>query len=100
MPPGRESGQVDLRGRATADATGVAHRLPSVGSGLRIFSGRGVLPALSRAALVDVQTEPTQVVAGFTVGASKGYVYLRAEYPLTRTIFQQALAAEPEKVGG
>lgn len=31
------------------------------------------------------------LIAGFTVGASKGYVYLRAEYPLTRRIFADAL---------
>ena len=31
------------------------------------------------------------LIAGFAVGANKGYVYLRAEYPLTRTIFAQAL---------
>ena len=33
------------------------------------------------------------LIAGFAVGASKGYVYLRSEYPLTKTIFSQALAA-------
>ena len=32
------------------------------------------------------------LIAGFAVGASKGYVYLRAEYPLTRKIFSKALA--------
>ncbi|MEQ9563511.1 MAG: NADH-quinone oxidoreductase subunit NuoF [Woeseiaceae bacterium] len=31
-------------------------------------------------------------IAGFAVGASKGYVYLRSEYPLARKIFSQALA--------
>lgn len=31
------------------------------------------------------------LIAGFTVGASKGYVYLRSEYPLTRQIFSKAL---------
>ena len=32
------------------------------------------------------------LIAGFAVGASKGYVYLRSEYPLTRQIFTKALA--------
>lgn len=31
------------------------------------------------------------LISGFAVGASKGYVYLRSEYPLTKTIFSQAL---------
>ena len=31
------------------------------------------------------------LIAGFAVGASKGYVYLRSEYPLTWTIFARAL---------
>jgi formate dehydrogenase iron-sulfur subunit len=31
------------------------------------------------------------LIAGFTVGANKGYVYLRSEYPLTRSIFSEAL---------
>jgi formate dehydrogenase iron-sulfur subunit len=31
------------------------------------------------------------LIAGFAVGASKGYVYLRAEYPLTRKIFSKAV---------
>jgi formate dehydrogenase iron-sulfur subunit len=31
------------------------------------------------------------IIAGFAVGASKGYVYLRSEYPLTRQIFGKAL---------
>ncbi len=31
------------------------------------------------------------LIAGFAVGASKGYVYLRSEYPLTRQIFSKAL---------
>ena len=30
-------------------------------------------------------------IAGYAVGASKGYIYLRSEYPLTRTILNQAL---------
>jgi formate dehydrogenase iron-sulfur subunit len=32
------------------------------------------------------------LIAGFAVGANKGYVYLRSEYPLARKIFSQALA--------
>ncbi len=32
------------------------------------------------------------LIAGFAVGASKGYVYLRSEYPLTRQILTKALA--------
>ncbi len=35
-------------------------------------------------------------IAAFTVGASKGYVYLRSEYPLARTVFTKALAAARE----
>ncbi|HSD69494.1 MAG TPA: NADH-quinone oxidoreductase subunit NuoF [Woeseiaceae bacterium] len=31
------------------------------------------------------------LIAGFAVGANKGYVYLRSEYPLARKIFSQAL---------
>jgi formate dehydrogenase iron-sulfur subunit len=31
------------------------------------------------------------LIAGFTVGANKGYVYLRSEYPLTKRIFASAL---------
>jgi formate dehydrogenase iron-sulfur subunit len=31
------------------------------------------------------------IIAGFAVGASKGYVYLRAEYPLTHRIFLKAV---------
>jgi formate dehydrogenase iron-sulfur subunit len=31
------------------------------------------------------------LIAGFAVGANKGYVYLRSEYPLTNTIFSKAL---------
>jgi formate dehydrogenase iron-sulfur subunit len=31
------------------------------------------------------------LIAGFTVGADRGYVYLRSEYPLTREIFGKAL---------
>jgi formate dehydrogenase iron-sulfur subunit len=31
------------------------------------------------------------IIAGFTVGASKGYIYLRSEYPLTRQILGKAL---------
>lgn len=31
------------------------------------------------------------LICGFAVGAGKGYIYLRSEYPLTKTIFAQAL---------
>ena len=31
------------------------------------------------------------MIAGFAVGADRGYVYLRSEYPLTRVIFEEAL---------
>lgn len=31
------------------------------------------------------------IIAGFTVGATQGYVYLRAEYPLTKRIFGRAI---------
>jgi len=31
------------------------------------------------------------IIAGYAVGASKGYVYLRSEYPLTRRVFAKAL---------
>ncbi len=31
------------------------------------------------------------LIAGFAVGANMGYIYLRSEYPLTRTIFAEAL---------
>ena len=33
----------------------------------------------------------SMVIAGFAVGASKGYIYLRSEYPLTRSILSRAL---------
>jgi formate dehydrogenase iron-sulfur subunit len=33
------------------------------------------------------------MIAGFAVGATRGYVYLRSEYPLTREIFIDALDA-------
>ena len=36
------------------------------------------------------------LIAGFAVGASKGYVYLRAEYPLTRQIFSKAITLARE----
>lgn len=36
------------------------------------------------------------LIAGFAVGASKGYVYLRSEYPLTRQILRKALALARE----
>lgn len=32
-------------------------------------------------------------IAGFATGASKGYVYLRSEYPLTLKIFRRAISA-------
>jgi formate dehydrogenase iron-sulfur subunit len=31
------------------------------------------------------------LIAGFTVGANRGYVYLRSEYPLTQSIFSRAI---------
>jgi formate dehydrogenase iron-sulfur subunit len=31
------------------------------------------------------------MIAGFAVGANRGYIYLRSEYPLTREIFSEAL---------
>ena len=31
------------------------------------------------------------LIAGFAVGANRGYVYLRSEYPLTRSIFSRAI---------
>ncbi len=37
------------------------------------------------------------LIAGFAVGANKGYVYLRSEYPLARKIFSQALTLAREK---
>lgn len=36
-------------------------------------------------------------IAAYAVGASKGYVYLRSEYPLARKIFSQALAVAREQ---
>ena len=33
----------------------------------------------------------SMAIAGFAVGASKGYIYLRSEYPLTHTILTRAL---------
>jgi formate dehydrogenase iron-sulfur subunit len=32
-------------------------------------------------------------IAGFAVGASKGYIYLRSEYPLTHSILSRAIAS-------
>ena len=32
-------------------------------------------------------------IAGYAVGASKGYIYLRSEYPMTRRILEKALQA-------
>ena len=32
------------------------------------------------------------LIAAFAVGANKGYVYLRSEYPLARTVFSKALS--------
>lgn len=37
------------------------------------------------------------LIAGFSVGANKGYVYLRSEYPLTETIFSKALEIAREQ---
>ena len=36
------------------------------------------------------------IIAGFAVGASKGYIYLRSEYPLTRRVLTKALTAARE----
>jgi len=36
------------------------------------------------------------LIAAYAVGANKGYVYLRSEYPLTKTIFGKALAIARE----
>lgn len=33
------------------------------------------------------------LIAGFAVGASRGYIYLRSEYPHARSVLQQALSA-------
>jgi formate dehydrogenase iron-sulfur subunit len=33
------------------------------------------------------------IIAGFAVGANKGYIYLRSEYPLTRRVLAKALDA-------
>jgi formate dehydrogenase iron-sulfur subunit len=38
----------------------------------------------------------SMAVAGFAVGASKGYIYLRSEYPLTHTILSRAIQAARE----
>ena len=32
------------------------------------------------------------LIAGFAVGANKGYIYLRSEYPLTHTILERAIS--------
>ncbi len=32
------------------------------------------------------------MIAGFAVGANKGYIYLRSEYPLTRSILERAIS--------
>ncbi len=34
----------------------------------------------------------SMTIAGFAVGASKGYIYLRSEYPLTHSILSRAIA--------
>ena len=34
----------------------------------------------------------SMMIAGFAVGASKGYIYLRSEYPLTHRILSKAIA--------
>lgn len=36
------------------------------------------------------------LIAGYAVGASRGYVYLRSEYPLTKAIFGKAIAMAKE----
>ena len=36
------------------------------------------------------------MVAGFAVGASKGYIYLRSEYPLTYSVLSRAIVAARE----
>ena len=36
------------------------------------------------------------MIAGYAVGASRGYVYLRSEYPLTHSILTRAIAAAHE----
>ena len=36
------------------------------------------------------------MIAGFAVGASKGYIYLRSEYPLTHSILTRAIAIARE----
>jgi formate dehydrogenase iron-sulfur subunit len=38
----------------------------------------------------------SMAIAGFAVGASKGYIYLRSEYPLTETILVRALETARE----
>jgi formate dehydrogenase iron-sulfur subunit len=35
----------------------------------------------------------SMMIAGFAVGASKGYIYLRSEYPLTHAILSRAIAS-------
>ncbi|MDG2376929.1 MAG: formate dehydrogenase, partial [Woeseiaceae bacterium] len=36
------------------------------------------------------------IIAGFAVGASKGYIYLRSEYPVTRRVLDKALTTARE----
>jgi len=38
----------------------------------------------------------SMAIAGFAVGASKGYIYLRSEYPLTHTILSRAIETARE----
>jgi len=38
----------------------------------------------------------SMAIAGFAVGASKGYIYLRSEYPLTHSILSRAIATARE----
>jgi formate dehydrogenase iron-sulfur subunit len=38
----------------------------------------------------------SMLIAGFAVGASKGYIYLRSEYPLTQRILSRAIALARE----
>ncbi len=38
----------------------------------------------------------SMTIAGFAVGASRGYIYLRSEYPLTHSILSRAIASARE----
>ncbi len=37
------------------------------------------------------------LIAGYAVGASKGYIYLRSEYPVTKCVLEKALEAARER---